>query len=280
MLHSTLTFNASVSDKQLFGTINTPIQCMPSTQRSLADNTIDAYPVMHNSSILIHMNYTTKVFNNKAIENNSYERYTLRQYVKLANKLGTKDILIHLPESINELYNLQSGIQVIKEEIINQGCTVHLEIPSWSHDLLQAIKNMSGSDDPIEYTNYYFTTILDELTALPVLTYYLVMDTAHLFANGCGGKQIIKIIDRHIDLIKYIHFNGNINVMFKSDIHVQMFSPKNKITDWNLLSTYCSGAGKVCVAENTKQHVTWDEWMRFADEYNFELVPFNAAYTL
>lgn len=101
MSQSILTFNLSVSgNKNNIKTISEPFQILPATQHILLDRYIEPYPTSSNPQIILHMNYITRCFNPVAIMNDSPVRMSLRQYVKLANKLGTKNILIQMPATL------------------------------------------------------------------------------------------------------------------------------------------------------------------------------------
>ena len=147
---ATLTFNLSTKNKKIFDEEyfqKEYYQIMPSTQRVLTMSTIDSYPQINNPNILIHMNYITYIFNAKSIENNSIARRSLQMYNRLADKLGTKNILIHMPKSKKEFEYLKFGLQVIYDELISKGKTLQFEIVPWDKEL-QELFNLR--DDPIK----------------------------------------------------------------------------------------------------------------------------------
>lgn len=280
MNNSTLTFNMSVSDRKNINSVLDPYQIMPSTQNFLFDKSINTYLDGSNDGIILHMNYITHVFSSNSIENDSTVRQSLRQYVKLAQKLGTKNILIHGPYTNNEWQNLSFGMKVIYDEIIDKGMVLHLEIPSWSSDFIHKM-NPNLNEDPKVYLIEYFGEIFKYLSAFPKGSYYIVPDTAHMFANGCATfDDFAFILNKIKSNIKYIHLNGNVNYMFKSDKHCPMFMEDNKIKCWKELSKFCADMGVICIAEVTKVGSTWDEWTKYANEFGFNLVEFNEKYSI
>lgn len=274
---SILTFNLSVVDKKNITSINEPFQIMPSTRNMLSDKTISAYPKCNNDKIIIHMNYITRVFKKDALENDSSERYSLRQHVKLANKLGTKNILIHMPSNENELSNLGAGFKVMYDELVAKGLIVHLEIASWSKSLMNTLEIQKG--DPKEYVTNFITKVVGYMNAFPPNSFYIVMDTAHLFANGCEVDDTIYIMNKFKDRCKYMHLNGNVNGKFTTDSHTPMFASNNKIKDWDKLSKFCASLNIVCIAEVTKYGAKWDEWEKYARDNGFALVKYNEDYS-
>lgn len=275
--HSILTFNMSVSDRQMVHDTQDPFQIMPATQNILSDNAINSYIPSKNPDILLHMNYITHPFSENSIENDSSVRQSLRQYVKLANKLGSKNILIHGPYTPKEWMNLAYGMKVIYDEIIKAGMIFHLEMPAWSSDFVRQMCN----GDVKTYMTTYFTRMLKYLSTFPKGSAYIVPDTAHMFANGCGAiEDFSYIMNKFRPYIRYIHLNGNVNPMFKSDKHCPLFVEGNRIQCWRELSQYCADLGVICVAEITKIGSTWENWKAYAEEFGFELVEFCPKYSI
>ena len=274
---SILSFNLSVSDKNNVATINEPFQIMPSTRNYLSDISINSYPTCKNEKIIIHMNYITRIFRKDAIESNSPERESLRQYVKLANKLGTRNILIHMPSSKDEMENIGIGFKIIYDELLKKDIVVHLEITAWTKNLMDEMKIYDG--DSKEYVSNYLTKMINYMNIFPANKFYIVIDTAHLYSNGCEADDMIYLIKKFKDKIKYIHLNGNINPKFTSDSHVPIFTKKNRINDWEKLSKFCSSLDVICIAEITKYGVEWKEWEQYANDTGFKLVKFNEKYS-
>lgn len=273
---SFLTFNASVSNKRVIKDLeDRPFQIMASTRNFLTTQTINNYPKTTNPNLLLHMNYITRPFNNNAIESNSKERFNLRQYVKLAERTGTKDILIHMPSNPEEVNNIEQGFNVINEELISKGLCVHLEIASWSQELI-TMKKIRGRQNEVEkYISEFVDEIIEHMKRFPPNSFMIVFDTAHLYALGAEAKQQINLFNKYRQFMKYAHLNGNVNNKLSSDSHAPIMSDKSKIKDWEELSIEIGKMGLICVAEITKYGKGWEDWMDYAKEFGFDLVKFH-----
>lgn len=278
---SILTFNLSVNDKQNVSAINEPFQIMPTTNNHISEKSLQTYQKANNPNIVCHMNYITHVFSDSAIYNDGTVRYSLRQYVKLAQKLGTNDILIHMPYSKSEWDNLSFGISVINDEICKKGLIVHFEIPAWTKDL-QLELNANKDSDPIQYISDYLDEILKYCAELDGGNFAFVFDTAHMFSNGCVKyEQFETLFNKYKQYMKYCHLNGNINPPFKMDNHVPIFDEHNsKIKCWRDISKLVTKLQIICVAEITKLGADWQEWQDYAKQFGFKLVEFNDYYSI
>lgn len=274
---SVLTFNLSVSDKSNLASINEPFQIMPSTRNFLSDKSINSYVNCKNENIILHMNYITRIFRKDAIENCSTERKSLIQYAKLAKKLGTKNILIHMPNTIEEVENIGSGFKIMYDELLSRGITVHLEIAAWSKSLMEKMKIFDG--DPKEYVSDFITKVVEYMNLFPPNSFYIVFDTAHMYSNGCEVDDMIFIMKKFKNMIKYIHLNGNINCKFTSDSHTPFFTSKNRIKNWEKLSKFCASLNVICIAEITKIGALWENWEKYANDNGFKLVEYNKNYS-
>ena len=393
---SILTFNFSVANRKLLSEYHEPFQIMPATQNLVQDKDIEKYVDISNPNILIHMNYITRMFSSKALEKGTMIRHSLRQYHKLADKIGTKDILIHMPQSLMEWNNFELGFRSIYEELIKDtDLVIHFEITAWSKDLhtffetlpsksatkkVSSRKSKAKKTDTVELdlsqygfvppasTNNRLVTVteyedvnfdedddikpmkasneieidlsnltLDELNDMlkeemktvnrfsdfnipeptpatvsirppisgintseltpsyhAIVKYYnrlfelcklnnvsssqikIVLDTAHLFANGCTENDMVALFDKYHARMKYCHFNGNINPRYSHDSHVPMFDRENLMT-YDLLTKTISKLKIICVAEVTKNNANWKNWETFAAKYRLHLVEFNDA---
>lgn len=272
---SILTFNLSVKNKEIFNDKyfqNEYYQIMPSTQRLLTMNTIDNYPEINNPNILIHMNYITYIFNEKSIENNSTPRRSLQMYNRLADKLGTKNILIHMPKSKKEFEYLKFGLQVIYDELISKGKVLQFEIVPWDKELQELFKLR---ENPIKAINGFLSIIIKNISnnELFIKNFSIVFDTAHLHALGLDGNDMCKIIDPYLNYCQYVHLNGNMNSMFSSDKHAIIFSNLNKfIKTIDPIVKYCFEHKLICVMEITQERTKYDNYKIFAKKYGFRLV--------
>ena len=103
-----LTFNYSVADKQLLSTLSIPFQIMPMTNGFLRDSDIERYSKCKSNNILVHLNYITMPFGKNIIEPACKARAGLKQYAKLCKKIGTKNLLIHMPKSKTEIQLIET----------------------------------------------------------------------------------------------------------------------------------------------------------------------------
>lgn len=277
---SILTFNLSVKDKSNLASIDQPFQIMPATNRYISDSMIANYVECQNPNIVLHMNYITKIYSDNAVMNDSTARYSIRQYTKLADVLGTKDILIHMPFTEDEYENLQYGMEVIKEEICDKGYVVHLEIPAWSKELIALMT--SKSKDPKVYVCEYLDMVFAYCEEFKEDSYMFVPDTAHLWSNGCTEIEHFEhILNRYKGFIKYVHLNGNVNPPFKMDIHAPIFDATwNKMDCSQDIAELCVSMNVICIAEITKYGMDWTEWKKCAKAYGFKLVKPNTMYTI
>ena len=277
---SILTFNASVSNKKVISDlVNVPYQIMASTRNYLTTSIISSYPETKNPNLLLHMNYITRVFNNNAIESNSRERASLKQYAKLAKRVGTKDILIHMPTNTVEYKNISQGMRIIGDELLREGLVCHLEIAPWSQDLITFLK-VRNNPDVVGYVSEFVDRIIGLFRMFKKDGFRIVFDTAHLFALGCDAKEQIKLFHKYKEYMKYAHLNGNVNGKLQSDSHTPIMNGNSKIKDWKELSTAIAKMGLICVAEVTKFGKDWKDWERYAKEFGFQLVPFHDQYSI
>ncbi len=277
MNKSILTFNASVTNRKVVTEITSPFQIMPSTRTHLSDATIASYPVSNNENLLIHMNYITRPFGDNAIESDSRVRYSFRQYCKLIKRLNTKDLLIHMPCSLSELRNLNEGLMIIYDELCKNGVHVHLEIAPWNQEIIKHF-NLTR-ENSLDVMRNFINQILDACAQFGDC-FSIVLDTAHLFANGCDVEKQLTLFREYREHMKYAHLNGNINRMFTSDSHVPIWHDSNKIKDWELLSSELSKLNLICIAEITKLGRNYDDWEDYALGYGFDIVPFHGALSI
>ena len=173
------------------------------------------------------------------------------------------------------------GLNVINNEIVKQGFMIHLEIPSFSSDLMKQFMKPSNESTYEHPLMEYLSHFIDEAKKLMNDKIKFVPDTAHMFANGCDSISDFKqIFEKYDDIIEYVHLNGNINYMHKMDKHCPIFSEYNRIKCWEDLSKYISTRGKICISEITKITSDWEHWEQFANEYGFKLNTFNEKYTI
>lgn len=272
MSKTIISFNFSVSKKSKLIGYDEPYQIMPSTVNYIKDSDIEKYEGINNPDILIHMNYITRVFSSKALENGSSVRYSLRQYGKLAKKIGTNRILIHMPKSLQEWNNFILGYKIIHDELLSKGFEIHFEITAWSKDLLE---HFGKDSDKVQVTKQYYDVLLDASKSYnDEKNVFIVIDTAHMFANGCNEEDMIAVIKHYEDKIEYLHWNGNVRPMYTNDSHVPIFSKKS-LMGYEKISEYVASLGVVCICEITKDGEKYTKWKEYADRYGFDLVSEN-----
>ena len=272
---SILTFNFSVGNKSKLVGYTEPYQIMPATINYIKDSDIERYKNISNPKILIHLNYITPMFSTKGIEKGSSVRFSLRQYRHLADKIGTKNILVHMPKSLQEWNNFKMGFKIVYDELLSKDYMVHFEITSWSKDLHKEFGK--DPDQRVQVVERYFDALLNEAKALGVNDHVrIVIDTAHMFANGCTEDNIIDVIQKYKSKIEYLHWNGNVRPMYATDSHAPIFSEES-LMPYDKVSKVVAPMGKICVCEITKEGEEYDKWEAYAKKYGFHLVKDNDA---
>lgn len=128
---SILTFNASTTNRKQLSLIECPFQIMPGGRSALTSADVEKFIETNNPDILIHSSYITRPFGKAG----PITEMNLENYVELGKRLGTKDILIHMPTSKQEYDNFQRGLGMLIDLVIKKGFNVHLEITAFAKDL-------------------------------------------------------------------------------------------------------------------------------------------------
>ena len=264
---ASLTFHYSTEDRAKISGLQYPFQIMPAPRSFLKDDVIKSFSTLANDKILIHINYITRIFSKSAVENVSRVRTNLKQYAKLIETCGTKNLLIHLPSTAAEWENFENGFLVIYEELILKGVIIHFEICAPAKDLLKL------EISPLEIHD----KTLELATALKCENMIrFCPDTAHMFAFGLEEDDQIKLIEHYKNKIEYIHLNGNCKPKFTHDSHVPIFSSESKMSYEKLVS-YLSGLKVILVTEVTKEGANRKTWEEFAEKFKLNIVPDNEA---
>ena len=270
-----LSFNASTIDREALSKITNPYQILPGGRSSFQAKDVATFIEGKNENVLIHSSYITRPFKEDI---SNVTRINLRNYAELAKRIGTKDILVHMPSNVLEYEEYAFGINAIIEYVIKNGCVCHLETNPLSREL-QTFLEMNRENAVSVYTSY--TDSLLEIIPTKYRDYfYVCVDTAHLFANGFDGLSMIKYIDKYKHKVKYIHFNGNMNSMFTKDKHVPMYRLDNKIDNVDKLTSFCSSLKKILIVEDSTEKGSYDDWKAFCDKYKIRLVAFNDVYSI
>lgn len=271
-----LTFNLSVAgDKSFMTELHDPYQIMPATQAILSNKTLNSYTHCDNPGILIHINYVTRPFSEKALIPLSFARENLQMYAALADKIGTKNILIHMPCTSSEMDSIGFGMKVILDIFREKEYVIHFEIPSFKADFVKR------TIPAHEYISDYLDEVISYSHHFHENCFKIVMDTAHLFANGCNVDDMILLIEKYKTYIEYIHLNGNCYQQYHSDKHVPIYSAANKfVSEVDKLMNYLKSSLFIMVAENTSEHDTWENWSTFASTYDIRIIEYNERLSL
>jgi endonuclease IV len=275
-----LTFNVSVAgDKSFLSTYNHPMQIMPQQRKTITEQMLLQYPIIKDKRIAcVHTSYVTRVFGEKILSP-GFQRINILNYIALADRIGFPYVLVHGPESMKEWRLLDASLNILREleEKSKKNVKIIIEMPAFKGAFIDELKERMASD------NSYKKSTVNDITVLDYLTYYfehitaynfdIVLDTAHLYANGAAVEDMIALYKHFAKNMKITHLNGNKNRQFTSDNHCPIFMDKNKIEGIERLMTYLSTTNLVLVTENASDGVEYVEWKRFADKYKITIVP-------
>lgn len=267
-----ITFNASTSDRDAL-IIDEPYQIMPGGRSACPQSVVDSMPTMSNPNVLLHASYVTKVFR---AEPTPVVRMNIRNYVKIAHKLGTRDILIHFPEGYADHRDFVHGVSLLLSEM--DDCLIHFEVAPLYQDIRKRF-DMNKDNGPEVYLQLV-ATWLRQIPRDQFHRFRMVVDTAHLYCNGYSVDDQIKFIERFKPMIKYIHLNGCQTAQFTRDKHIPMYSPDNRIDDWDKLMRYIATIDKILIVEDSNTAGDYDEWKRFASRYGLKIVQNRSIYSI
>lgn len=270
-----ISFNASTVNKEELSKLNCPFQIMPGGRNSLSSKQIDEFIDMKNPNILIHSSYITRPFSSDIT---NITRINLRNYATLAHKLGTKDVLIHMPSSVMELTNFVNGLACINKELIDNGCICHLETNPLTKDLFKYLS--MNKDNAFDKYENYVEAIWESIPKKYIKNYRIVVDTAHLHANGLNTEEMIRFMDKWKEQIKYVHFNGNANTIFTRDLHVPMYMNKNQLKEVNKLAEHLYKEKLIGIAEDSTVKGSYEGWVEFCEKYKLRLVENNDIFSI
>lgn len=265
-----LSFSLSTHDKDFIRDCKEPYQIMPVQRGFLTDNIIENYKTSNEvrNNILIHTSYMTRVFSPITFSYNSKIQALLRQYIKLAEKIGTKYILVHGPSSENEMLNFDLGLNMMKKIIEEEKTKASfcIEIPSLTKDLLTKHKNKY-----LEFFTEYIQKIVDA-------GFEFVPDTAHIFNNGLTNDELIELLNKFEKHWSWVHLNGNLRPRFTSDTHCAMFDKKNLIPDYIKFCQKIASFKRNCICEIIYKN--YEEWKTFSEKIDLPLISKNAFLNL
>lgn len=274
---STLTFNASTSDRDALASVSDePFQIMPGGRSVLDSATVDTFHEMKNNRILIHASYITRPFN---ADVKPYTNLNLKCYSKLAHRLGTKHILIHMPSNLEEYEHYADGLILISKFICDQGCFCHLETNPMTKDLRLHLG--INKDNAVRKYYRYIDMLFDVIPATYRESFRMAVDTAHMFANGFDGLEIVKFLKKYEDKIDFIHLNGNKNAMFTRDNHIPMYdSVNNRIDHVPEIMKQLSSMHIPLIAEDSTIKGSYSLWKDFVSEYGIDIVEERLMYSI
>ena len=247
-------FNISINSEH----INKPCQIMPRRTQGLYDiSTINVNA--NNNKILIHTSYITHIWSVKSQEYHSTQWLNLKNYLLLAKKLNSHYILVHGPKSSKEYLEFGNGLQWLQTNF-NKYCTdglkIVIEIPAFTKELNQKINNK------YKFVDDYLQTIVNA-------GFDIVLDTAHLYANGLNCREMVALIDKYENNFEWLHLNGNSRPQFTSDEHIFILSKFNKFVSEVdvLLQRIFRLNNCICILESLSNEE--DDTSQLSIQYNF-----------
>lgn len=276
----TITFNVSVAgDKSFLTDYVHPMQIMPQQRKTVTHPFIEQFPMIKKSRCAcVHTSYVTRAFSEKILLP-GFQRLNIRNYLNLANKIGFDYILIHGPESYNEwklLYTVCDILHDIESES-KGNAKIIIEMPAFKGSFIDDLKKEMlsiippAAKDPIkviDYIKYYLQAIVDN-------GFEIVLDTAHMFANGCDVSDMIDLFKTFSHHMTICHLNGNKHKQYTSDAHCPIFLERNQIKDVDKLMKYLATTKLIMVTENASDGVEYKQWEQFAAKYKLKIVPYH-----
>lgn len=267
---SIITFNKSTTDREDFLLNHSPYQIVPLHDKFFYPAYLKTLPEpSFSNNILIHSSFTTRPFSNKQLRND-YCNTNLRGYNSIADRLKTKYILFHGPANPEEFDNFKDGLSDIDKCFNNK--IICIEIPAFTKAMNEMINKFNVSH--YDFIDKYFKTVIDYSGKNE---FQLVIDTAHMHANGLNGKEMFKLMEKYCDWYDFIHMNGNIKDKFKPDVHTQLDSINDKIEFSEYLLRKIVSLNKICVCE-TKDG-DYEYYEEISKEYGYGLVEPNELYS-
>ena len=299
----TVSFNVSVAgDKTFLSSYNQPMQIMPQQRKTITGSMLSQYPIIKEKRLAcVHTSYVTRPFSEKMLTP-GFQQMNILNYLALANRIGFQYILVHGPESMKE-WSLMDGALTIMHELerkSNGQAKVIIEMPAFKGSFINELKALMVADESYpksddsnsvassglgrrspatepgktgdkdisvqDYIGYYFDRIVG-------YNYDIVLDTAHMWANGCTVEDMIALYKRFAKNMKISHLNGNKRGQFTSDAHCPIFLDTNRIDHVDRLMEYLATTDLLLITENASDGVEYIQWKRFADKYKLKIVP-------
>lgn len=271
-----LSFNLSVAgEKEFLKEIDYPCQIMPQTRAYLTRGIVESYPKTPEAARggCIHVSYITRCFNEDFLNESSRARVNVELYLELADRLGVPFVLIHGPENYREFEMLNSCLNILKELHKNTKAKIIIEIPAFKGIFVENVKKsplIVENDTPRGF-------VVDYLNQITEAGFNIVLDSAHLYANGCEVPEIIALFKYYADKMQICHLNGNKRRKFTADAHIPIFY-ENSLKNVKPLLEYLSKSNLLCIAENTTEKADFKKWQEFAAANGFKIAPFNERF--
>lgn len=213
---------------------------------------------------ILHVSHSCRPYGNVTEE--SVKRY-LSSYIDMMRQLGMSQILVHGPFSFGELANSEIAARVITS-VIPKDITMHVELPAFDSQTMRLLEKLENRAELIS------TIIAEFMKPLPD-SVKLVLDTAHLWANGLTPAEMIPVFKEWESRMVYCHMNGNIKPKFCMDTHCPIFTDRNQMGDVDELMKYLASTNLVLIAEVSKSKSTVSEtvgaWKEFGEKYGIEM---------
>lgn len=275
-----MSFNVSVAgDKTFLTSYQYPMQIMPQQRKTITPTMLAAYPNIKTTRVAcVHTSYVTRPFSEKMLLP-GFQQLNVLNYLALANRIGFQYILVHGPESFKEWQLLDGALNVLHELERKSGgqARVIVEMPSFKGTFVNDLKTAMVNDQSYDKSDVKDITVQDYIgyyfERITAYGFDIVLDTAHLWSNGCSVDDMISLYKRFDKNMKITHLNGNKNRQFTSDAHCPIFLEKNRIENVDSLMKYLSTTDLILVTENASDGVEYIQWKRFADKYGLSIIP-------
>lgn len=184
--------------------------------------------------------------------------------IEFAERIGTTNVLFHLPSNEDELAHFNDGLEIVK--LLDY--SIHFEVPRAARITKEEILMM--------------------IERVAKLGYHFVPDSAHLHANGFSFDEVAHLIKRFDKSIHFVHLNGNAANVGEKDNHCPVFSPSNNINWIDEFISLLSNPNRIFIYEgNTDSDEfrqsglpyeisTYERWNDFAKSYGFTISPYSS----
>lgn len=248
-------FTVKTDDKTFLETTDYPIQILP---KQIGLVNLKEYPIRTTkSNILIHTPYNFVV---KDKYNDGY----LNNYIQLYRKLNAKQLLIHGANKLISFESFDTHLQYLSNMSKLYSVEIGIEIIRFTQSFIDYINENYKS--MLEFIDSYFGMIVKHQLSI-------IIDTAHMYANGLTTTETIKLIHKYHENIQFIHLNGNSNKPYTKDKHVSIFSEKNKIDNIDKLISSISSYNIILISEMKCCHTLeeYNEYKEFMSKYSIDM---------